>query len=680
MTNTTTHHPEGVHIDEQGRQASSSVQWFLEKRHLEGSHPITANNWLQMLICGQEGFKSIAGDLEQAESTVDLVCWGFDPGMELIRSGSEWPRGETFGGLLQRLATRKTNPVKVRLLIWYTYVGGQAMKNMPGHTDGMLYNSTSAEDENRMAAMGGGFGYRPTPDDKRPPLTRRADHCVRWWRWALDQKNASQIEVRMRACDTQAIRKALATETTKPSSSGKPYLNEKSLLEDSGAHHQKTILIDYHHRGGAKAVGYVMGLNSLTGYWDTQAHAFNDPLREYDEPKETQTYALVKHSPETARRVRRDPYRDYACRIEGQALACVDRNFTRSWVRAGGTRGTGGAAPPPMLAKKNFFGQASRVQVVRTQPEESDRTIRETYWHAPTFARHYLYMENQYFQYADWAARLKETRREYRAGFQRAGAGPEQAGILHAFIVIPKPERAQMVPRTFDTLKALGRSDQMHERGESGKDEGQYLEMQKEQEALAKWERDMAAWRQRNRTRPAYGYPEPPPPQPRSSEVGRDARKIQGPSAKELEAMGLKVLVGMLVSHDDGGSGLGLKTPRAKYRQVYIHSKLMVIDDAFFTIGSANMNQRSMVADSEINIATDDHAKARDLRSRVWELNTGGYEGCNPGSNSQADVREAFRQWQKLMEENDSAMKNGQSLVGHLCTLRDSKVSYERYA
>ena len=36
---------------------------------------------------------------------------------------------------------------------------------------------------------------------------------------------------------------------------------------------------------------------------------------------------------------------------------------------------------------------------------------------------------------------------------------------------------------------------------------------------------------------------------------------------------------------------------------VYIHSKAMIVDDRFFTVGSANTTNRSMGLDTELNVA-----------------------------------------------------------------------------
>ena len=85
-----------------------------------------------------------------------------------------------------------------------------------------------------------------------------------------------------------------------------------------------------------------------------------------------------------------------------------------------------------------------------------------------------------------------------------------------------------------------------------------------------------------------------------------------------------------------------------------------------------------MAADSEINIATDDHAKAMALRKEVWGMHTGGaHDG---GSGEPGQIADTFDRWQRLMAKNDDSKSKGQPLRGFLCTFRDSKFSYTRYA
>jgi phosphatidylserine/phosphatidylglycerophosphate/cardiolipin synthase-like enzyme len=52
---------------------------------------------------------------------------------------------------------------------------------------------------------------------------------------------------------------------------------------------------------------------------------------------------------------------------------------------------------------------------------------------------------------------------------------------------------------------------------------------------------------------------------------------------------------------------------------VYVHSKAAVIDDAWLTIGSANLNAHSLFNDTEANIVVRDPELAREVRLRLWE-------------------------------------------------------------
>jgi phosphatidylserine/phosphatidylglycerophosphate/cardiolipin synthase-like enzyme len=53
-------------------------------------------------------------------------------------------------------------------------------------------------------------------------------------------------------------------------------------------------------------------------------------------------------------------------------------------------------------------------------------------------------------------------------------------------------------------------------------------------------------------------------------------------------------------------------------RQVYVHSKCMIIDDVYATVGSANATDRSFEIDTECNVAFHDPAKVKAFRVRLW--------------------------------------------------------------
>lgn len=54
------------------------------------------------------------------------------------------------------------------------------------------------------------------------------------------------------------------------------------------------------------------------------------------------------------------------------------------------------------------------------------------------------------------------------------------------------------------------------------------------------------------------------------------------------------------------------------YRPIYVHSKVCIIDDEWYTIGSANLNARGLATDTEINVQTLEGNSARVLRLTLW--------------------------------------------------------------
>lgn len=105
----------------------------------------------------------------------------------------------------------------------------------------------------------------------------------------------------------------------------------------------------------------------------------------------------------------------------------------------------------------------------------------------------------------------------------------------------------------------------------------------------------------------------------------------------------------------------------------------MLVDDVFMTLGSANLNQRSMAVDSEINIATIDRRVAHDLRKRVWRMHSGGL--VDGGGGTKAEIVSAFGNWVKLMNENRekkisfSGNSTDKKMTGFLLPLEDKRSS-----
>ena len=66
--------------------------------------------------------------------------------------------------------------------------------------------------------------------------------------------------------------------------------------------------------------------------------------------------------------------------------------------------------------------------------------------------------------------------------------------------------------------------------------------------------------------------------------------------------------------------------PNRNRPAVYVHAKVCVVDDAWLTVGSANLNEHSLFNDTEVNLVTDDATLARHVRERLWSEHLG--EDC----------------------------------------------------
>lgn len=669
MSNLKTQNPVDVAIAEVGGQAQGSVQWLLEKKTCPDAPEITEGNDLQFFICGQEGFGQLSKDLRAAKSTVDIVCWGFDPGMEVERTGEAWPRDLRYGDLLEQLAKAE---VRVRLLLWFDPRASRKQNSMPGYTDVPVSLATSPIQ--RMVQGDDPYGN---------PV--RHDWCKAWWKRhglendRIDPRKAlypDHLQIVLRGIEKQAVKGLLAAdiaEEDRPDSSWLSPVDESALLWNYPTHHQKPVLIDYAHDGGSKAVGFVMGLNSVTDFWDTAEHKIETGLRETGarstwegeidheyrsdfgggDPGDAQKVAAIHGGNYKSIR----PYQDYACRVVGPALRRLHENFENGWNAFAPSQWKtsakeGDSLPPkiPTLAKD----PAQRVQIVRTQAVEREKTIKKLYFQATSIARNYIYIENQYFFYPEFARHLKTERRKFCRAWARLAKKPMTAvPNLHLFIVIPHPEDDGMVPRTFDTLTELGKSDAMPAQAgyvDEGKADQQYGNHSTQATYTTTFTDES-------------GEP---------VSIARTHPVLDRPSLETLErTLGLKVSVARLCTSDSVEGKMA-------YREIYIHSKLMIIDDVFLTLGSANLNQRSMSVDSEINIAATGAEHAARLRGAVFGLHS---DNTTTGDGGREAMPDVFESWERLANKNLDKWKAGrEKLKGFLMKFEDRRSTNTKHA
>ena len=58
---------------------------------------------------------------------------------------------------------------------------------------------------------------------------------------------------------------------------------------------------------------------------------------------------------------------------------------------------------------------------------------------------------------------------------------------------------------------------------------------------------------------------------------------------------------------------------RGHGKPVYVHAKVGIVDDAWLTVGSANLNEHSLFNDTELNVVLRDEPFIRAARLRLWE-------------------------------------------------------------
>jgi phosphatidylserine/phosphatidylglycerophosphate/cardiolipin synthase-like enzyme len=97
------------------------------------------------------------------------------------------------------------------------------------------------------------------------------------------------------------------------------------------------------------------------------------------------------------------------------------------------------------------------------------------------------------------------------------------------------------------------------------------------------------------------------------------------------------------------------------YEEIYIHAKVAVVDDAALTIGSGNLNLRSMALDSELNVLSEAKDVAYQLRTDLFSQCTG-----KMGPVQFGDMTETFKDWNDMATTNADSKTSGAKLKSQL--------------
>ena len=98
---------------------------------------------------------------------------------------------------------------------------------------------------------------------------------------------------------------------------------------------------------------------------------------------------------------------------------------------------------------------------------------------------------------------------------------------------------------------------------------------------------------------------------------------------------------------------------------VYVHAKIGIVDDAWLTLGSANLNDHSLFNDTEVNLVTCDAAVARTARIRLWSEHLE-----MPSDQLQGDPVELIdSRWKPIAAEQQARREAGEAMTHRLARL-----------
>lgn len=342
------------------------------------------------------------------------------------------------------------------------------------------------------------------------------------------------------------------------------------------AHHEKICIVDH-------TVAFCGGVDLCFGRWDTPSHVLNDdkltgfeldndlpkdsehcqmwPGKDYSNPRVHDFYALDKPYEEMYDRekVPRMPWHDIGMQIVGQPARDLTRHFVQRWNYL--RRGKTPTRPTPYLLPPPDFNQADlralgldgtcEIQMLRSAckwslgtPDRTEHSIMNAYVKSIQASDHFVYIENQFYISSCQVEGTKILNKINDALVERIKRAHKNGESWRAILVIP------LMPGFQSTVDSQD--------GTSVR-----LIMQCQYRSICRGETSLFG-----RLRAAGIEPED---------------YVQFYSLRSWGRIGPKK---SLVTE-----------------QLYIHAKCMIVDDRIVIIGSANINERSLLGSRDSEVA-----------------------------------------------------------------------------
>ena len=691
--------------------ATVNFNWFLKdaEKFENGtqSEPVPAT--FKALVNGKEAFEELHDRIANAQHSIDIAIWGFQPSMHFKRDG----KSPCIGDLLIQKALEGK---KVRILVWSLPGNIQTFSeanlgNKPG-----VWLKDKVEGVTSEQVDYDRWWYEAIQGELDEVIVNaKTDGIVHVWEAHEIEKHEKLVEFTKSPKRTNLIYKnrkvAPQSEDFKPrvlpdgrkvnhsfEDTELPDGSYNFALKKFKSHHQKTVLIDY--ETPELAVGFVLEHNMVDNYWDDSNHSLKTTL-----PNKG------KNSP--------TPLQDVSSIVTGQVLWDINHNFCQSWDRQNNKQWGKDPVDIGITEKRKAFSREHyqpnpslvndsklvMAQIVRTYDQPNIEDIMKVYLNNITQTTSYIYTENQYFRFPPLV-------REFIAYWETIKNKGRTKGPIHWFTVTNSSDEGIGVGTytTNEMFKLLGRQEVMpgvareikreelgvelgkckvnqailynlairsptsgeraalEEKYEANEQEIKRIEKEIANIDLKQRKAEIKQAEQKTQNNENSQHPNAIENQELSQEEANLTKEL---GYEISDTPGIKAHICTLMPKDENGKYVhtykknGKDTPA----EVYVHSKVTIMDDVFTVISSANLNTRSMQVDTELGIIMECADVAEGLRKRLWDLHTNKNSAANPDDmHDYAVAKEAFKKWGKLIEANKRSQKDGNSPE---CALRE---------